>query len=423
MNRKNSLIKKTSLKILSLFLSGIFVSMTIMAYLDTYSWFSNRMITDMRVSAANASDIIRLFEIDENNPEEIRVQRAAGLDYSPTVYFDVGEEASEYLRHVNPFKLTDDDPHSLALELNVSLEQLIELLSGDAAEAYEGRISLIYLNEYIIWDREFEFTRDFLISTCLSNILSGGLNAPTKSASSSRSLNDDETDDILVRLTEYIASLKDWEDEVKPDKSRAAAAAAEDEDVFSVKRLELNEDQIAIINIIAPDLIKYAEELYDRYNELADMYRNDTSALNTTIAGLESRIAELQSLIDTLEEELQSAGDAGDSNPPPPPDQPPVGPTPEPEPEPQNTPEPTPEPEPQTTPEPTPEPEITPEPTPEPEPEITPVPTPEPEPEITPVPTPEPEPEITPEPTPEPEPEPTPEPTPEPDNTQIPVME
>jgi len=72
---KKSLFKKAVLKMLSLLMAGIFTSMIAMAYLDTYSWFTSNMTADMRVSAATTDTIISLFEIDEKNPKEIRVQR------------------------------------------------------------------------------------------------------------------------------------------------------------------------------------------------------------------------------------------------------------------------------------------------------------------------------------------------------------
>lgn len=305
---KKSLFKKAVLKMLSLLMAGIFTSMIAMAYLDTYSWFTSNMTADMRVSAATTDTIISLFEIDEKNPKEIRVQRAAGLNYSPVVYFEAGGAASSFLRHINPAELSTAELYTLGITVNVTLEQLISLIFNDSVKEFPGWISLKYLNKYIVWDREYKFTRKYLISEGLKNVLGIGFDLFSAMNAESEDLNAEEADNALVRLALYIASLRDWE---AGGANMDLPMMADGYEKAMPGRVTLNEDQIAMINTIAPALLAYAEELYGEYTSLLEKYSSETGSMKETIEKLEGEIAELKSLIGSLEEQLKKQDGEG----------------------------------------------------------------------------------------------------------------
>lgn len=310
MKNSKSLFKRAIIKILGLLLAGVFTSMISMAYFDTYSWFTSSNATDISVSAANTSDIISLFHIDNRNPKTIKVQRAQGLNYSPVVYFEVGGLAGMYLEHINPCKLMDDKVYNLDIGVNVSLEQLIDLMCNKSQKTFKGWIILKYLNEFIIWKAEYEFTRNYLISEGLKNILDISIDSIPMTQAASDDTNEDEINYMLAQLALYIASLRDWKAD-EASLSGLSTTTAEHDGLLSGE-VKLNESQIAMIKTIAPALLDYAAELYGEYTALVseytalnDKYSNETSSMKETIESLQSEIAKLQSLISSLQEQIK----------------------------------------------------------------------------------------------------------------------
>ncbi|MDN5303118.1 MAG: hypothetical protein PWQ60_2632, partial [Thermoanaerobacteraceae bacterium] len=166
MGHKAKVIRGILFKAIGFFAAGALVSMALLADTDTLAWFSSRVVSNLQVQAASAEDIIKDFytlsDVSKNsgeNPDKIIVKKAGGLTYDPVVYFSVDGDISRYIMHINPVKLTQDEMQ-IPIRIKVNYRDLDDILSKSSIT---GKITLKYLNEFIIDSFQITFTRGYLL--------------------------------------------------------------------------------------------------------------------------------------------------------------------------------------------------------------------------------------------------------------------
>ncbi len=288
------------------------VAMALLVNPSTFSWFNARADSGLSVRADTTEDIISNFEVDRRNPENIVVQRADGLDYDPVVYFSVTGDAADYILHINPCKLEDNNRHSIKIRTDVNLAQLTDLLLH-GPQVIKGTITLKHMNEYIIESREIEFTRDYLMNRYWAE-MDGIASGEGKIASGDKE--GGRISDLIVKL----AGLIDWdgvsENYVKvangPAVSNASVGAepyaGTDMVVNQMPELSISDGQTRIVDTVVPGLMDYIGRLY-RYAE--DLIRQLNEKIEAIIQ-LNADIEKLNGEKTLLEQEKQSLTEDND---------------------------------------------------------------------------------------------------------------
>lgn len=147
----------------------LLVSILLTLNSNTYSLFSKVFSGCGSVKAAGYEDIIEYIYIDKQNPGNIRIKKANSLDYDPVVFFEVRDEASEYILHIDPIKLGTNE-ENIPIRLNINLKQFLDLLFDDSKQVIRGNIYVKYLNNYFSEEYQFEFTKLYILNSFLRNI-------------------------------------------------------------------------------------------------------------------------------------------------------------------------------------------------------------------------------------------------------------
>ena len=133
----------------------------------TFSWFIFSYSKSTTVSAAQTSDIIECIDILETNPEFIKIKKADNIKYNPIIYFGVEGEIKDYIIHINPIILEQEE-RVVPLEIVFGPRQILNLL-GDG-EVITGTIKIKHLNEFVDVSKKITFTKEYLLEKLLIQI-------------------------------------------------------------------------------------------------------------------------------------------------------------------------------------------------------------------------------------------------------------
>lgn len=160
-------LQKNSFKLFIFLILGILINV-IFAELDSFSFFTKETSTQVQVKAANTQDILEKFEIKTDNSEDcnaqsIIIRRTSNLTFSPTIYFSVEGELSDYILHINPVKLEEYKDYEIKIRVNVDEKQV----KGNKNDILKGKITVNYLNEFISEARDIKITKGYIVKNGL----------------------------------------------------------------------------------------------------------------------------------------------------------------------------------------------------------------------------------------------------------------
>lgn len=265
----------------------VLVAMALLVNLDTFSWFNARAEGGIKVRADTTKDIISKFDVDNQNPEEIVIQKAGSLDYEPVVYFSVSDDAADYVLHINPYKLEDNNEHSIKIRTDVNLLQYIDLLCHKN-KVINGTITLKHMNEYIIESKDIVYTREYLMDRFWEQIDSIG------SEKNNTTLDKEDKGNIVILIL-YLANLIDWDRVFDIDnKPKVMGLAVSGEPMSDsaviipnmekimnpIPELSISDDQANIVEVVVPGLLEYINRLYDYTEELINQLNEKIEAIS-----------------------------------------------------------------------------------------------------------------------------------------------
>lgn len=328
MGHKAKVIRGILFKAIGFFAAGALVSMALLADTDTLAWFSSRVVSNLQVQAASAEDIIKDFytlsDVSKNsgeNPDKIIVKKAGGLTYDPVVYFSVDGDISRYIMHINPVKLTQDEMQ-IPIRIKVNYRDLDDILSKSSIT---GKITLKYLNEFIIDSFQITFTRGYLLTQYL------GLQDRQLIAKFNSNFDvDKELTPYIAQIINDIARIIRWENVMgsgRVQKLEKASGPNENVDdgttgsAFNItpatmnrarmiepvenimSKIQLTDEQQSIMDVVAPGLREYIDALYGYAEDLIAQLNEKIAKideLNLTIDGMNTQIQGLNAVIDDL---------------------------------------------------------------------------------------------------------------------------
>jgi len=308
-------LKKTKLKFirvftraLSYFFAGVMVSIGMVANMDTYSWFSSSMMANAIVSAATTQDIIEGIQIASQNPEELKLSKKAGLDYNPVVFFELNGEITQYILHINPVCLDTNEIIRIPFRFSINPDKLAWLFLRSKNDPIKGTIRIKHLNEFIDEEIDIEFTSDFLIAKCMSEILNDTRPNTNDTSAGTYSAANFEEEDELTKLILYLASYKNWGMTEIPGEAPADDNDSGDGTEFNVKPFLMDEEQSLIVDVIVPGLRSYLEEVYSINQKLIEELSNkmnEISELNLSLETLSAEKAELDEKYSSIVVEIE----------------------------------------------------------------------------------------------------------------------
>ncbi|AYO31982.1 hypothetical protein D2962_16500 [Biomaibacter acetigenes] len=355
MGYKTKVLGSILFKAIGFFLAGILVSMALLADTDTLAWFSSRVVGNFEVQAASEEDIIEDFytesdgEENVENPDTIVIKRAPGFTGKMTVYFslentdpdkDSAHGLRAYVLHINPAEIEENGENEVRvpLELKFNWRDLLYLLN-DIDGKTTGILTLRYLNGFIIEQREISFDNWYLL--CMGfDSLTSAKSGKTRDMKRIRTGNREQLEACMVDIMADIAGNIKWKEiassgraqkygagaSVSETTSDAAFSGNNDESGTiekplitmseatmararietlsnSFTRIELTKEQQSIIDIVAPGLRQYVDELYSFVEDLIARLNEKIAKieeLNLQIKDMNTRIQSLNTTIDEL---------------------------------------------------------------------------------------------------------------------------
>jgi predicted nuclease with TOPRIM domain len=247
-------------KAIGLALAGIVVALAF-TVTNTYSWFNTGGDGYGEVTAASREDILADMRIDyRGDMPVLNLKKAKGIDYSPVIFFSVEGEAKDYLLHMDSVKLKNEA--EIPIIPNVNLPQALTLIVGSKNEIV-GNIRVKHLNEFIDESVEVRLSRDYLLKRYF-------LNKGVKSYENTY-LSQGEKDSLVDLVKDtliYTGEYLEWE------------TLEWEEDGYWIEKAHISKEQEQLIDIIAPNLLKYNERLYELLNIIiedleAEIEKND----------------------------------------------------------------------------------------------------------------------------------------------------
>lgn len=156
-------LKKFSFKPAVLLILGILTNITF-SETDAFSFFTNETSKQVQVRAASTQDMLEKFEIktdNDCNAQSIIIRKIKNLEFSPTIYFSLEGEPSDYILHINPIKLEECKDYEIEIKVNGDKDQV----KGNRGDILKGKISAKYLNEFISESRDIQMTKDYILSS------------------------------------------------------------------------------------------------------------------------------------------------------------------------------------------------------------------------------------------------------------------
>lgn len=263
-------------KAIGLALAGIVVALTF-TVTNTYSWFNTGGDGYGEVTAASREDILADMRIDyRGDMPVLSLKKANGIDYSPVIFFSVEGEAKDYLLHIDSVKLKGEA--EIPIIPNVNLPQALALIVGPKNEIV-GSIRVKHLNEFIDESVEVRLSRDYLLKRYF-------LNKGVKSYENTH-LSQGEKDSLVDLVKDtllYTGRYLEWE------------ALGWEEDGYRIEKASISKGQEQLIDIIAPNLLKYNERLYELLNIIIEDLKAEIEKNEELIAIIEKLQIEKEEL-------------------------------------------------------------------------------------------------------------------------------
>lgn len=294
MKRKNrSKDKRIIIRVASLLFGSILVSAALLINLDTFSWFSSNVTSQMSVTAATTEDIIDDIEIVKENKsaKDIKFKKVEGLSYDPVIFFSVKGEASDYILHINPVELDKQGEYIVPIEPNINTKQYLKLFLVPIWKwennPIEGTIQVKHLNNYVSEEYRIELSREYLSKRFLEEIRRQDVNFKDVE-------NIDQVRREVADVITYIAKHISWED----DEESAIDSSSRMSIIAPISRLFLSPEQNEIIDVIAPKLRPHLNELYDTVEDLSYQLNEKLAEIEQLKLQLQERDIQIQALQD-----------------------------------------------------------------------------------------------------------------------------
>ena len=296
------------LKMAACFLGGTIFAIGLLVNINTSAWFSSSAAANAQLGTATTDTIIEKLEIDEVDPKSIKIKKAKEFTSNPIIYFSVNGEAANYVLHINPIILDSHEEQEILIEPNLNLIQYLKLLFSFPDRVVEGKIRIKYLNEFIDEERQFKFTRGYLLSRFDVDIdrnkKQNSLNlisAENGIINLEEALNEEANQEIF-ELVKYVAAQRKWEE---AQWFYETTVGLDEEDTL-IKELLLTEEQKVLIDLIAPKLREMVASLINQLNEKIALIAEQVAeikALNEANLQLQDEKTKLEEEKQKLEEE------------------------------------------------------------------------------------------------------------------------
>jgi len=300
MKRKNKAKdKKIIVRVAGLLLGSILVSAALLINLDTFSWFSSNVTSQISVTAATTEDIIKDIEIVKENKsaKAIKFKKTEGLSYNPVIFFSIDGEASDYILHINSVELDEQGEYIVPIEPNINTSQYLKLFLVPiwrwSDNPIEGTIQVKHLNNFISEEYKIELSRKYLSERFWEEIKRQDVDFKNVE-------NIDEVRREVTDIITYIAKHVSWEDEkLREDgKYRMNAMTAANSMITPISRLFLTPEQNEIIDVIAPKLRPHLDGLYAIIEELSYQLNEKLAEIEQLNLQLQDQNAQIQTLQD-----------------------------------------------------------------------------------------------------------------------------
>lgn len=266
-------------KTLAFVFIGVLIAL-IFTFTDTYSLFQTIHDGDGSVIAASREDIISSMEIYYKGHEPIlRLEKGNKIAYSPIVFFSIEGDAKDYALHVNSIEL--DGTVETPIIPNVNFPQILSLILSPRDEV-TGILRVKHLNEFIDDTLEFSFSKDYLLSRYFYD---RGLKVSNENylSRSEKAGLINLVEDTLLYVKRYLEwDMVKWEEENN-----------------WISELDINDEQVSLVDIVAPGLIEYNEKLYQFFEVIVKDFENEIEKNSA----LSRENQELMSIIEDLKEE------------------------------------------------------------------------------------------------------------------------
>lgn len=269
----------------------------------TYSWFMNSYEGPIpKVEAATSKDFIEEMEIyyDVDTPY-IRLKKSNTIDYSPIIFFSVEGDLEDYILHIDSAKL--EGVVDIPIVPNVNLPQAISLILSNNDEI-NGEIRVKHLNDFIDETLHVSISKEYLLERYFFH---GGLDNFQRAHLSKGEK--DAMVNFVEEMISYTSNYLDWDNVIWNENGYELHEYGLKD--LPIGKAEMSNEQIRIIDIIAPNLLDYNDKLYSIMEILFNDVNNEimrnrvleekNNELSINIEELELTIAQLKNEISSLE--------------------------------------------------------------------------------------------------------------------------
>lgn len=268
----------------------------------TYSYYKKEYNgpTTM-VQAAGQGDFIGGMEIVYvGDAPYLKLTQADNMDYAPVIFFSIEGPLKEYILHIDPVSLKGE--MMIPIVPNVNLAQAISLIFD--SKWIEGRIKIKHLNEFINKPLDFKISKKYLLERYFLN------KRPSKLAMTSLSSGEKaEMEELVANMISYTSPYMDW-DKVSWQEADNSMQRSQSK-TLPIGKANVSSNQRSIIDLIAPDLLKYNEKIYSIMEVLVKDLNNQIDENNSLkmekqelmdeVKDLEKTVAELKDKTNNLE--------------------------------------------------------------------------------------------------------------------------
>ena len=251
MNRNGTLIKA-----LGFLLGGIMIALAFTLTPGTYSLYRKEFNSPTsEVQAAETRDFIKEMEIEyKRGAPYLKLTQADNMDYAPVIFFSIEGPIKDYVLHINPVRL--DGEIKIPIVPNVNLTQAISLITS-GENHIKGNIKIKHLNEFINETHEVIITKEYLLERYFLN--NGLKNFKISSLSSGEKA---EMEKLVGKMISHTSPYMDWDKVVWQEAGNSNSMERSQSKVLPIGKANISSNQTSMIDLIAPDLLKYNEKLY-----------------------------------------------------------------------------------------------------------------------------------------------------------------
>ncbi|MGB9840458.1 hypothetical protein [Thermovenabulum sp.] len=262
-------IKNTLTRALIIVFSGLMISTTFLINDKTAAWFTSRAEYSFQVQAASEEDIIEeLFTTSGGkktnlNPDTIIVKKAKDMKPNFIIYFTLEDEnkksktgrITDYILHINPLEIDNNGQIKIPIKLKFNYRDLVYLWNNYDGTT-KGIITLKYLNGFIVKEYPVEFENSFLWAKAAA-MLTG---AEEKSYDKNKKYDlEKQMKEHTAKIIEEIAGNIRWQEIAESPRVERFTK----DTINPFEKIQLEEEQKNIIDIIVPGLREYIERMYN----------------------------------------------------------------------------------------------------------------------------------------------------------------